>query len=246
MDWFYIHDGEEVGPINECDVGMMHSIGRIGSNTRVRNEIMDHTVPFHETRIGREVLGLGSEEDVRPTLLYYVPPAADLGAYASFAHRAVARLIDVMVLGLIVMIAIITAGDPERAEFWLTFDPAHPGYMFSVYAYTTLTALTCIYFTLFVGWFGATPGKIVCNLRVVRADGSRAGYIRSFIRYAVDWALLSLCLIPWFFTRYPEPIWPALCLTPALGSYALVMFTEDNKTIHDIACTTDVLKYKMR
>jgi len=39
-----------------------------------------------------------------------------------------------------------------------------------------------LYFVLFEGLVGATPGKRVLGLRVVRADGTTAGLTRAFLR----------------------------------------------------------------
>jgi uncharacterized RDD family membrane protein YckC len=39
------------------------------------------------------------------------------------------------------------------------------------------------YATYFVGAYGATPGKMACGLKVIRADGGEIGYARAFGRF---------------------------------------------------------------
>lgn len=39
------------------------------------------------------------------------------------------------------------------------------------------------YFTLFTGWDGQTPGKILLRLKVVRINGEPVGYGRALLRY---------------------------------------------------------------
>src|SRR5260370_34623939 len=50
------------------------------------------------------------------------------------------------------------------------------------------------YETWFVGRFGATPGKLICRIRVVRSDGGRLGYLRALARHfakTLDWVTLG-------------------------------------------------------
>jgi len=39
------------------------------------------------------------------------------------------------------------------------------------------------YFTVFVGWRGQTPGKMLFRLRIVRGNGREVGYGRAFVRW---------------------------------------------------------------
>lgn len=48
-------------------------------------------------------------------------------------------------------------------------------------------AVAAAYFTICLGRWGRTPGKLVLGLKVVRADGSPLSYARSLARYASYW-----------------------------------------------------------
>ena len=39
------------------------------------------------------------------------------------------------------------------------------------------------YYVIFIGWKGATPGKMLLKIKVVRPDGQPVGYGQSFLRY---------------------------------------------------------------
>lgn len=71
----------------------------------------------------------------------------------------------------------------------------------------------------FVGRFGATPGKMVCGLRVIRSDGSRLTYGRAFGRTMAKW------LSAW---------------TIGIG-YLAVAFDEQRRGLHDHVADTRVI-----
>jgi uncharacterized RDD family membrane protein YckC len=57
------------------------------------------------------------------------------------------------------------------------------------------SALYLAYFTLFIGFRGQTPGKMICGLKVLRLDGSPVGFGQAAIRtlgYYVN--LFTLCI----------------------------------------------------
>jgi uncharacterized RDD family membrane protein YckC len=72
----------------------------------------------------------------------------------------------------------------------------------------------------FVGRFGATPGKMVCHIRVVRSDGGRVTYLRSLARHFAK-------ILDWF--------------TLGVG-FVMVVFDEDRRTLHDRICDTRVMR----
>ncbi len=76
------------------------------------------------------------------------------------------------------------------------------------------------YETWFIGKFGATPGKISCNLKVVRADGSRLSYSRAFARYNAK--MVSSC---------------TLCI-----GYLVAAFDEQKRALHDYVVDTRVVR----
>ena len=76
------------------------------------------------------------------------------------------------------------------------------------------------YDAIFVGRFGATPGKMICNLRIVHPDGSRLSYPRAFGRCGAKW--LS-------------------GITFGIG-YLMAAFDDEKRALHDQICDTRVIR----
>ncbi len=110
-----------------------------------------------------------------------------------FWLRAVAFLVDAfvvtlfslggtMLLGMAVQVGGIFSSTSEAGLEWL-----------NRIASTVLVWLIILcYFTLFVGCCGQTPGKMLLGLRIMRPNGQRIGYGRSFAR----WIAQCLALLP--------------------------------------------------
>ena len=81
-------------------------------------------------------------------------------------------------------------------------------------------AIACAYEGIFVGQYGATPGKMVLHLKVVMADGSRVSMGRAFGRYFAK--LLS-------------------SLTFLIG-YIIAGFDVEKRALHDYICNTRVIR----
>ena len=103
---------------------------------------------------------------------------------AGFWLRTLAFLVDLAIVaafsaagGFLVGVAIQVGGwfssTPELALEWL-----------EGWASTFLIVLIDFcYFTLFVGWRGQTPGKMLLRLRIIRVTGEDVGYGRAFVRW---------------------------------------------------------------
>jgi uncharacterized RDD family membrane protein YckC len=121
--------------------------------------------------------------------------SAQLGI-AGFWVRLGAYLLDVILLGIVVAIGVgaaaIAGVITQGNQLWVNV-AAQVG--------------TIVYFTVAVGMRGASAGKWVLGLRIVRADGSRVSVMRSFFRYAV----LTLVFLPSGL---------GVILAPSAGSFA--------------------------
>jgi uncharacterized RDD family membrane protein YckC len=80
-------------------------------------------------------------------------------------------------------------------------------------------AVACGYETFFLGKMGATPGKMVLGLKVVRPDGSPVGYGRAAGRYFAT--ILSTIIF-------------------GIG-YIIAGFDYRNRALHDMICDTRVI-----
>ena len=145
--------------------------------------------------------------------------------YAGFSIRVGAAVLDGVIqtpVNLVVsFLAVWLLGAPGF------FDPASSGSMAGLRGQLAVNAITQLaslgfqmaYGTFFVGRFGATPGMLVCGLRVRRSDGTALTYRRALWRALVN--LLN------HFT---------------LGlSYILVAIDSEKRGVHDYLCDTRVV-----
>jgi len=146
--------------------------------------------------------------------------------YAGFWIRVVGALIDGIILGVvagIVQVAIVGSMITlPRIRPGETPDPAAFASMFGLIGivYVVQIALAATYEGLFVGKLGATPGKMVIGVKVVRPDGSPVSLGRAFGRYFAK--LLS-------------------AMTLLIG-YIMVGFDSQKRGLHDMICDTRVVK----
>jgi uncharacterized RDD family membrane protein YckC len=75
------------------------------------------------------------------------------------------------------------------------------------------------YEAYFLGRFGATPGKMICNLRVVRSDGSKLTYGRAIGRHFAK--IISQMVL--------------------LLGYIMAAFDDQKRGLHDHICDTRVV-----
>lgn len=134
--------------------------------------------------------------------------------YAGFWIRFAAKVVDGLILGVILiapMVFIVIRNAGGRATG--TFDPAmllfQLGYSIVGMAYSIF----------FVGKYGATPGKMVCNLKIVTADGGKVGYGRATGRFFAEILSGIICYI----------------------GYIMAGFDGQKRALHDHLCSTRVI-----
>jgi uncharacterized RDD family membrane protein YckC len=116
---------------------------------------------------------------------------------AGIASRTVAFIIDWIILGLTLGIIILMMSAPfllffpdqfvwsftKSGDFQIFANPGGPVAMIIGFLVATTTLIGLIvYFILIEGTFGATPGKWVMGLRVLREDGTKIGWVEAIIR----------------------------------------------------------------
>ncbi len=99
-------------------------------------------------------------------------PASGVNSLATIGSRSLARLIDLVILGIPVTIgytiaAVVASGGSPDPDTTLASDSA------SAWVWGSAIALACVYETLCVTLWGQTPGKLVVGLRVVRLVNGR-------------------------------------------------------------------------
>lgn len=135
--------------------------------------------------------------------------------YAGFWIRVAAKFVDGLILGL-----------PFMAVYFLlifrTVQSQRPGEFgfLPLLAQLVFMVVQMIYQIVFVGRYGATPGKMLCKLRIVTAEGDRVGYGRATGRFFAELLSGMVCYI----------------------GYIMVAFDSQKRGLHDHICSTRVIQ----
>ncbi|MCY4364704.1 MAG: RDD family protein [Chloroflexi bacterium] len=145
------------------------------------------------------------------------PAALELGSPGGFIFRALAFLIDFLVVVFPLVFVWMMLGQPVPENFDQILDPPE--------GYDRLQVLVLFinmaYHTGLITYLATTVGKRAFGLYVVRTDGSRVGFVRALARH--------------FLT--------ALSANLTLGFiFLFVLFREDRRSVHDLICDTVVVR----
>ncbi|MCG8633011.1 MAG: RDD family protein [Desulfobacterales bacterium] len=157
----------------------------------------------------------------KPAFLQKIREGVSTGEmlYAGFWIRLGAKLIDGIILGILNFVISLAFGalifpmaaNPEDIQAVMI-----PSLIMGFFQW----AVNIGYATWFVGRFAATPGKMVCGLKVVTAEGDKVTYLRAFGRCFGE--LVSSLIL-------------------GIG-YLMAAFDSEKRTLHDRICSTRVIK----
>jgi uncharacterized RDD family membrane protein YckC len=158
-----------------------------------------------------------------------VAPFRPAFVYAGFWIRFVAALIDGIILGVASSaVQLLLLGSSYR-PFANMREPMPPDQAVAVFvaAMGTLAlsmlvgvAIGASYEGFFVSRVGATPGKMVLSLKVVRPNGGPVSLGRAFARYFAKWlSSITLCI-----------------------GYIIAGFDAEKRAMHDMIVDTRVVK----
>lgn len=131
-------------------------------------------------------------------------------------RRCLAKLVDALLVVGILLVVIFVTGDVKRSTDGCP-DPVpkgrsclgwgHQAFVVNnrvvFWFFGSLIVLLVLVFPVTQGITGATPGKSLLRLRVVRADGSKPGWRRGLVR-AVSWGVDAIALF------LPVALWVAI------------------------------------
>jgi uncharacterized RDD family membrane protein YckC len=120
-----------------------------------------------------------------PTTAPATPETGDVGVY--IARRLTALVFDIFGAGFLVAVGVFAAATALHDRI------NSVGWTLDTVLWPAVGAAILLYFVVAEGLFGATLGKGLVGLGVVRADGSRIGIGRAFIRNLIK--PLDLCAI---------------------------------------------------
>jgi uncharacterized RDD family membrane protein YckC len=135
--------------------------------------------------------------------------------YAGFGVRFGAKFLDGLLLGVVVVAPMmiwifVRARSQQSGEMdWVSL-----GFQLGYYV------VNMFYTIFFLGKFGATPGKMICKIKVVTADGGKLSYGRATGRFFAEILSGMICYI----------------------GYLMVLFDKDERrALHDRLCNTRVV-----
>ena len=250
MEWYYTDGGRQVGPITGGDVERLVKEGKIVSKTLVWNPEMTDWEEYGKVRaraaavlpnetavthtVGQSACSecgrLLSQEDMirygsswvcavcKPIFVQKLKEGVSLSGtmeYAGFWIRVAAKLIDGIILSVINMSLSVPAGFMMASS-----SGPYRSFTLTMILNALLIAMQATYTTWFLGRFGATPGKMVCRLKVVTADGGRVSYLRALGRHFAEFISSMTLLI----------------------GYVMAAFDDQKRTLHDRICDTRVVR----
>jgi uncharacterized RDD family membrane protein YckC len=245
MNWYYAREGRQIGPLSEDDLRAQVAAGVVRADTLVWREGMAGwqayaTVTGGTTggapepapacaQCGRtapadEMIRFGDRwvcASCKPAFVQGLKEGAlapERFRYGGFWIRFAAALIDGIIMGVVgfllqfpVFLRMMSAPQETASFRWLGLQMLLNLVKF---------ALSLGYETWFVGALGATPGKMVCGLKVVMPDGSKVGYARALARFFAKMiSYLTLCI-----------------------GFVMAAFDDEKRGLHDRICETRVVK----
>jgi uncharacterized RDD family membrane protein YckC len=240
--WYYVENGERVGPIEEAELSSRAGAGQVRAETLVWTDGMASWQPYgtvapdpsalEPTAACSECGGRFGVSDLirygnsrvcascKPLFLQKLREGAavDTGLkYGDFGVRFGAKLLDLVVMWIVNMaIAAVFFGVLGSAGGNL-----RGGFLAVQLGILALQmTVNFAYVVFFLGRFGATVGKMALRLRVVNPDGSPIGYGRAVGRYFAE--MVS-------------------GLTLGIG-YLMVAFDPERRGLHDRIASTRVVR----
>jgi len=134
--------------------------------------------------------------------------------YAGFWIRFAAKFVDGIILRLLGLVLGLAVGAAAARAGSAASQSA------IMISYALGTAIDIAYRTLFVGAFGATPGKMAAKIKIVNADGSKVSYLKALARSLAEFVSVILLFV----------------------GYLMVAFDSEKRALHDRMCGTRVIK----
>jgi uncharacterized RDD family membrane protein YckC len=180
------------------------------------------TFPINETiRHGRSYICAGC----KPVFMQKLAEGAQINTgemnYAGFGIRFGAKLLDGLIVTLPLLVIYFAIMLPSLRQNLVNArtGSATPQLM-PVLLQCGFMLIQIAYQTFFLGKFGATPGKMICKLQVVTAEGGRIGYGRAVGRAFAEMLSGMICYI----------------------GYLMVLFDGQKRALHDHICNTRVIQ----
>lgn len=241
MQWYYVKNGAQTGPVSEADFSALIASGGITNQTLVWNETMKDWKPYGDVSASRAPSSVGTgcsicgqpvaENELlefegarvcaacKPKFIQQIQENSEISGvavmrYAGFWIRFAAVFIDGLVCGVITV----------PLNIWFQVIMAQIGTNEAVIPlviaiYVCMLLIPALYMIFMHGKYGATLGKKAVGIKVVMSDGSPITYGRATGRY---FAYLLSGLIIYI-------------------GYIMAGFDDEKRALHDRMCNTRVI-----
>jgi uncharacterized RDD family membrane protein YckC len=226
--WYYHNGTEAVGPVTQEAFDQLVNNGTVKPTTLIWNELMANWQPYQEWQKGAPppptsgpIPGAGTSASMPGAAAF--PLETEAFEYAGFWIRFVAKFVDWAIM------AGISFGIGLAMGHGIDFNPATPANNMGTVDFSMISKMltgnlisfgaNLVFVTFFLGRYGATPGKMLCRIRVIRADGSPVSYGLAAGRYFGELLSGILCSI----------------------GYIIAAFDSEKKALHDMICNTRVV-----
>ncbi len=245
MNWFYVKNGAQAGPVDKAELDRLVQTGEIPPDTLVWMQGMASWQPYsgpgavlamdpsstkaicvecHKPVEKSAMIQHGTSwvcADCKPIFLQKLSEGVAVNSsglhYAGFWIRAGAWILDSIILGLAItmpvffVIFLVASAAGSKDASYLPF----------VNLLVQLVAIVArfAYFIFFVGKYGATPGKMICRIKIVDASGATIGYGRATGRIFAQVLSGLICGV----------------------GYIMAGFDEEKRALHDRICNTRVV-----
>jgi uncharacterized RDD family membrane protein YckC len=250
MSWYYAKNKVQLGPVDKTELDRLVSAGEITPDTLVWQKGMAAWVPYSQAlspaaaavsdgpdavcaecgqtfdkstmiRHGNAFICSSCKPAFLQKLSEGVSVNTGLTHYGGFWIRLVAKFVDGIIIGVpvtILMFAILLpmgAFNPDARENTAAVIVQLLFQLFSM-------VLGAAYSIFFVGKYGATPGKMLFNLKIVDATGTSISYGRATGRFFAEILSGLICYI----------------------GYIMAAFDPEKQALHDRICNTRVVYKK--
>jgi len=221
MNWYYVDAGQQAGPISEDDLATLAGSGKIQPDTLVWREGMATWLPYLQAKPGGSlnappVISAGPGFAIETSAV----GVASMGTgYGGFWIRFAAKILDGLIQDIILAPFFLFVG----LRIGLVAHPGPPTPA-EIQALVKIMIGVCVivigYNTFFLGKFGATPGKMVCGLKVLTPEGTPISYARALGRTAAQFLSGMFCYL----------------------GYIMAAFDSQKRSLHDHIADTRVIK----
>lgn len=243
MAWYYHLNGENHGPVQATELQGLHQSGVIALDTPVWTEGMAQWEPYQSSPVLTPVSAVATATQAcaecgkrfsEDEMLHYenswvcatckpiffqrikegVAPAGTF-TFASVGKRFVAVFSDGILLKIGLALPVFLIGGTDAL---IGRTAQLPGAIMAIVLFIQLL-VPALYEIIFIGRYGATPGKMLLKVKVVTADGSPMTYGRSTGRYFAK--MLSGIIL-------------------GIG-YLMAFWDSEKRALHDRICKTRVV-----